>query len=159
MAAAEPFAGESPVADLACLEAGGRRYGVDVVLVREIVRARELVPLPRAPELVEGVIELRGVVIPVIDLGRALGCEPCTQGRHVVVLEIDEMVLGLRVDAAVDVLPVLPDTLGEPPALTTAAGYELVRAVVRQPSGPPVLALAPEQLVERIYRSALDGEA
>ena len=126
--------------------------------MREIVRAKSLTPLPRCPELVEGVIDLRGDVIPVVDLGRALGDEPCTDGRHIAVLEVDEMVLGLRVDAAVDVLSVLPDALGEPPALTTAAGYDLVRAVVRQPSGPPVLALAPEQLVERIYRSALDVE-
>ncbi|MDJ0786078.1 MAG: chemotaxis protein CheW [Myxococcota bacterium] len=158
MAAASSFSAEDPVADLACLEAGGQRYGVDVVLVREIVRAPELTPLPRSPELVEGVIDLRGAVIPVVDLGRALGSGSCADGLHVVVLEIDDMVLGLRVDAAVDVLSVLPDSLGEPPALTTAAGYELVRAIVRQPSGHPVLALAPEQLVERIYRSALDRE-
>lgn len=158
MAAASPSSSSDPVAELACLEAAGQRYGVDVVQVREIVRSVELTPLPRSPELIEGVIDLRGTVVPVVDLGRAMGVEPCVQGRHIVVLEVDEMVLGLRVDAAVDVLSVLPEELGEPPALTTAAGYDLVRAMVRRPVGPAVLALAPEHLVERIYRSALDSE-
>jgi hypothetical protein len=59
--------------ELACLEVRGQIYGVDVQQVREIVRSQTLTPLPRAPELVEGVIDLRGVIVPVVDLGRALG--------------------------------------------------------------------------------------
>jgi purine-binding chemotaxis protein CheW len=107
--------------DLACFEARGRLYGIDVLQIREIVRCQEVTPLPRAPELIEGVIDLRGVVIPVIDLGHALCREPSDQGpgSRIAVLEVDGMVLGLRVDAAVDVISVEARDVDDPPALAT----------------------------------------
>jgi purine-binding chemotaxis protein CheW len=143
--------------DLACFETRGRLYGIDVLQIREIVRCQEVTPLPRAPELIEGVIDLRGVVIPVIDLGHALSSEPAVQGpgSRIAVLEVDGMVLGLRVDAAVDVISVEVRDVDDPPALATQAGYETVRAVVRRADAPPVLVLSLEHLLESVYRSAL----
>jgi purine-binding chemotaxis protein CheW len=146
--------------ELACFATHGRLYGIDVMQIREIARAEAVTPLPRAPELIEGVVDLRGAVIPVVDLGRALGGAPVpegTGGARIAVLEVDDMVFGLRVESAVDVLSVTPDLLEEPPALATQAGYDLVRAVVRRPDGPPVLALSLEHLLEGVYRSALPG--
>jgi purine-binding chemotaxis protein CheW len=143
--------------DLACFETRGRLYGIDVLQIREIVRCQEVTPLPRAPELIEGVIDLRGVVIPVIDLGHALCSEPADQGpgSRIAVLEVDGMVLGLRVDAAVDVISVEARDVDDPPALATQAGYETVRAVVRRADAAPVLVLSLEHLLESVYRSAL----
>jgi purine-binding chemotaxis protein CheW len=143
--------------DLACFETRGRLYGIDVLQIREIVRCQEVTPLPRAPELIEGVIDLRGVVIPVIDLGHALCSEPADQGpgSRIAVLEVDGMVLGLRVDAAVDVISVEARDVDDPPALATQAGYETVRAVVRRADAAPVLVLSLEHLLESVYRSAI----
>ena len=143
--------------DLACFETRGRLYGIDVLQIREIVRCQEVTPLPRAPELIEGVIDLRGVVIPVIDLGHALCNEPAAQGPgcRIAVLEVDGMVFGLRVDAAVDVISVEARDVDGPPALATQAGYETVRAVVRRADAAPVLVLSLEHLLESVYRSAL----
>ena len=143
--------------DLACFETRGRLYGIDVLQIREIVRCQEVTPLPRAPELIEGVIDLRGVVIPVIDLGHALCREPSAQGpgSRIAVLEVDGMVLGLRVDAAVDVISVEARDVDAPPALATQAGYDTVRAVVRRADAAPVLVLSLEHLLESVYRSAL----
>jgi len=143
--------------DLACFEARGRLYGIDVLQIREIVRCQEVTPLPRAPELIEGVIDLRGAVIPVIDLGHALCREPSDQGpgSRIAVLEVDGMVLGLRVDAAVDVISVEARDVDDPPALATQAGYDTVRAVVRRADAAPVLVLSLEHLLESVYRSAL----
>ncbi len=143
--------------DLACFEARGRLYGIDVLQIREIVRCQEVTPLPRAPELIEGVIDLRGVVIPVIDLGHALCRERSDQGpgSRIAVLEVDGMVLGLRVDAAVDVISVEARDVDDPPALATQAGYDTVRAVVRRADAAPVLVLSLEHLLESVYRSAL----
>lgn len=156
MAATSPLPTCDPVVELACFLAGGQLYGVDVVQIREIVRSQEPTPLPRAPELVEGVIDLRGTVIPVVDLGRALGQPDDAPRAHIAVLDVDDMLVGLRVESAVDVLSVDPAWLGEPPALTSQAGYDLVRAVVRRPGAEPVLALSIEHLIERIYRTALE---
>ena len=143
--------------DLACFETRGRLYGIDVLQIREIVRCQEVTPLPRAPELIEGVIDLRGVVIPVIDLGHALCRDRADQGpgSRIAVLEVDGMVLGLRVDAAVDVISVEARDVDAPPALATQAGYDTVRAVVRRADAAPVLVLSLEHLLESVYRSAL----
>jgi purine-binding chemotaxis protein CheW len=141
----------------ACFESGGQLYGVDVLQIREIVRSCPVTPLPRAPKLIEGVVDLRGAVIPVLDLARTLGGDPAveTSSTRIAVLEIEGMAVGLRVEAAVDVLSVEATEIEGPPALATQAGYDAVRAVVRRPNAGPVMVLSLENLLESVYRSAL----
>ena len=143
---------------LACFESGGQVYGIDVLQIREIVRSREVTPLPCAPELIEGVVDLRGAVIPVLDLARSLGGDAAeeTSSTRIAVLEIDGMTVGLRVEAAVDVLPVDSSAIDGPPALAVQAGYDAVRAIVRRPNAAPVMVLSLENLLESVYRSALE---
>lgn len=147
--------------ELACFEVHGQAYGLDVQHIREIVRAQTVTPLPRAPGLIEGVIDLRGAIVPVIDAGRALGDRPSADGprARIAVLELDGLVFGLRVDAAADVVAVAAGDVGEPPPLVAQAGYDAVRAVVRRADRPPTLVLSLEHLLERVYRSALGGGA
>jgi len=142
---------------MACLAAHGRLYGVDVSDVREIVRSQDLTPLPKAPKLIEGVIDLRGAMMPVVDLGRALEQEPLSESSHmrIVVLEVSEMTFGLRVEAAVDIVSVQPGDLCEPPALAMHTGYDAIRAVVRRAGAPPVLILSLDHLLESIFVSAV----
>ena len=145
--------------NLACFGVAEQRYALDVANVREIVRRPEITPLPNAPDLIEGVVELRESVIPVIDLGRVLGHSPTEQTRQsrVAVVELDGMVLGLCVDRATDVLGVESCDLHDPPLLATRAGYETVKAVIRRPDSAPVMVLSLEQILESVYRSALAG--
>jgi len=151
------LASEGGQINLACFEVHGRIYALDVTQLREIVRWQEATPLPHAPDLIEGVIDLRGVVIPVLDLGRALAGQPTevTGRSRVVVLECDGMVLGLSVEAAVDVLSVPASALEDPPALAVQAGYDAVRAVVRRDGEAPVMVLSLDHILECVYRSAL----
>lgn len=144
---------------LACFDVNGRSYAVDVALVREIVRTQEITPLPSAPELIDGVVELRGGLVPVLDLGRVLGgaASEVTNRSRIVVLECDEMLIGLIVEAATDVLSVNPSMLDDVPDLATQAGYQVVRAVVRRANQPPVMVLAVEAIMEKVYRSALES--
>jgi purine-binding chemotaxis protein CheW len=146
--------------EVACVEVRGRVYGLEVAHIREIVRAQEVTPLPRAPVLIEGVIDLRGRVVPVIDLCRALHGAPAPDVRstRIAVVEVEGLVLGLRVEAAVDVLSVDAAAVEEPPALATQAGYDAVRAVIRRADEPPVLLLSLERLLEDVYRSARAAE-
>lgn len=145
--------------DLACFEVAGQVYGIDVLHIREIVRSQDSTALPKAPELIEGVVDLRGVVVPVVDLAQALGCGTARSGgeARIVVIEMDELVFGLRVDAAVDVISPAADTVVEPPALVTHSGYDAVRAVVRRQDQPPVLVLSLEHILESVYRSGPSG--
>lgn len=150
----------TPAADvtfeLACFEVAGQVYGIDVLQIREIVRWLDVTPLPKAPRLIEGVVDLRGRIVPVVDLSRALGGAPvaCSESARIALLEADELVFGLRVDAAIDVLSVEAADVETPPALATQAGYDAVRAVVRRKGLPPVMVLSLDHLLESVYRSA-----
>lgn len=146
---------------LGCFEVGGRVLAIDVAHMREVVRWQAATPLPNAPELIEGVIDLRGSVVPVVDLGKALGGSPVTEGlrARIVVTDVDGLVMGLAVDAAIEVLPVEVARLEDPPALATQTGYDATRAVVRRPGAEPILVLSLEHLLEKVYRSALPQEA
>ena len=147
--------------ELACFELRGALYALDVAQVLEIVHAPPVVSLPHAPHLIEGVVDLRGVVLPIVDLGRALGEAPIDDPARarVVVLQLDDLVFGLRVGAGSEVLSLPAAQVEAVPRLATQAGYELVRAVVRRPGAEPVLVLSLEALLERVYRSATQAEA
>jgi len=142
---------------LGCFEVGGRLIAIDVANVREVVRWQPVTPLPKSPTLIEGVIDLRGALVPVVDLGRALQdrrVEPST-GTRIVVAETDGLVVGLIVEAAVEVLQVGATSMEDPPPLATHAGYDAARAVVRRPNAEPIVVLSLESLLEAIYRSVL----
>jgi len=145
---------------LGCFEVGGHTYAIDVSQVREVVRWQSVTPLPNAPSLIEGVIDLRGAVVPVVDLGRALGGAPVAPGQRtrIAVTEVDGLVMGLAVDAAVEVLSVDVANLDDPPTLATQTGYDVTRAVVRRPGAEPILVLSLEHVLEGVYRSALSAK-
>lgn len=144
---------------LACFVLQGNVYGIEVAYLREIVHCQDVTPLPRAPALIEGVIDLRGAVIPVVDLGRVLGGEPVKEDERarIAVVEVEGLVVGLRVEAATHVLSVPMTALEEAPALATQSGYDAVRAILRRRDDVPLLVLALEHVLESIYRSALPG--
>ncbi len=85
-------------------EVGGRRYGLPLGEVVELVRAVAVVPLPRAPGWVEGVVNLRGQVVPVIDMRARLGlpAKPIALSDHFVVARGREFPVALRIDRALD---------------------------------------------------------
>jgi len=156
----QPASDQTPAGErvlLGCFEVGGRTLAIDVAQLREVVRFREPTPLPGAPEPVEGVIDLRGALVPVVDLGRVLGGERVRPGRRtrIAVAEVEGLVVGLVVDAALEILSVPGSALGDAPPLAREAGCEATRAVVRRASGPMLPVLALEVVLEGLYRAAL----
>jgi purine-binding chemotaxis protein CheW len=151
-----PFGSPSSL-DLACFEVRGQLYALDITQLREIVRFVEVTPLPNAPSMIEGVVDLRGTVIPVLDLARVLGRGRTDRGSRarIVVLEVDGLIVGLLVDAATDVLTVEAGRLEDVPELASQAGYDSVRHVLRRPGGSPIMVLAVENILAGVYRSAL----
>ena len=144
---------------LAVLRVGNAVYALDVAQMREVVRWQTITPLPVAPRLIEGVIDLRGAVVPVVDLARALqaGAVVGSSTTRIAIVESDGLVMGLAVDAALEVISVDAIALEDPPALATQAGYDAVRAVVRRKDDVPALVLSLEHILESVYRSALPG--
>ena len=94
-------------------EIGDRRLGINIMAIREIRAWSPATPLPNSPPHVRGVVNLRGVVLPVLDLSQRLGwgaTEP--SGRHVIiVVRIGEQLQGIIVDAVSDIVTLGPDQL------------------------------------------------
>jgi purine-binding chemotaxis protein CheW len=157
---ATDFASSGNRVTLACFELAGDVYALDVTQLREVVRWQPVTPLPRAPALIEGVVDLRGAIVPVVDLARVLRGVPMQAGprARIAIVEIDGLVVGLGVDAATEVISADAASLCDPPALAAHAGYDAARAVVRRQGAPPILVVALDHVLECVYRSALPAE-
>jgi purine-binding chemotaxis protein CheW len=102
---------------------GSETYGVRISAVREIVRVPEITAIPSAPDIIEGVINLRGKIIPVMDLRKRFGqlYTHADKKNRILVVEIDNKLLGLIVNAASEVLKIPPADI-EPPGTVFAEG-------------------------------------
>ncbi len=108
-------------------------YGVDVRLVQEIIRVTEITQVPRAPAFIKGVINLRGRIIPVIDLKRKLGLGDVALERQcrVVVIRLRERLVGLLVDGASQVLKVPVSTIEAAPEEVVEIDANYIRGVAK----------------------------
>jgi len=100
---------------------GNETYGVRIGAVREIVRVPEITSVPSAPETVEGVINLRGKIIPVMDLRKRFGhseIKPDKKNR-ILVVELDNKLIGLIVNSASEVLKISPSEIEAPGSVFT----------------------------------------
>jgi purine-binding chemotaxis protein CheW len=102
---------------------GNETFGVQIGSVREIVRVPEITAVPNAPELIEGVINLRGKIIPVMDLRKRFGGSALQADRknRILVVELEKKLLGLIVSSASEVLKIPPSEI-EPPGTVFAEG-------------------------------------
>lgn len=96
---------------------GSETFGVPIALVHEIVRVPEITAVPEAPHCVEGVINLRGKIVSVVDLRKRFGETEIarTKKNRILVAEIEGKLVGLIVDAASEVLKVPPSDIEPPP--------------------------------------------
>lgn len=110
---------------------GENEYSVEIMSVREIRGWTRTTSLPHAPQFVRGVINLRGTVLPVVDLAMRLGLEETEpEDRNVIiVVDVGSRVMGLRVDAVSDILSFTDDQLQPPPELATSSNAPFVKAL------------------------------
>jgi purine-binding chemotaxis protein CheW len=95
---------------------GRETFGLPISIVREIVRVPEITAVPNAPDYIEGVINLRGRIIPIVDLRKRFGdktFEPSKKNR-IVVVELETRAIGLIVNSASEVLRIPPSEIEEP---------------------------------------------
>jgi purine-binding chemotaxis protein CheW len=95
---------------------GNETYGVRIGSVREIVRVPEITSVPSAPDLIEGVINLRGKIIPVMDLRKRFGQTEIISDKknRILVVELENKLIGLIVNAASEVLKIPPSEIDSP---------------------------------------------
>ncbi len=102
---------------------GREKFGVDILTVQEIIRSTEVTPVPNSPSFVEGVINLRGDIIPVIDLRKRLSlylADNDIEKNWVLILRIGNRVVGFIVDNVSEVLKIAEDDIDPPPNIVIA---------------------------------------
>jgi purine-binding chemotaxis protein CheW len=110
---------------------GRESYGVPITSVHEIVRVPEITAVPDAPDYLEGVINLRGKIVSIIDLRKRFG-EPAAElssKNRVLVTEINGKLVGLIVDAASEVLKIRRSEIETPPNLTQEGRLNCITGV------------------------------
>ena len=110
---------------------GEEEFGVDILKVQEIIRTMEITKVPRAQSFVEGVINLRGKVIPIIDLRRrfSLVSKPHDKHTRIIVIEINNMIVGFVVDSVSEVLRIPAGTVEPPPPVVAGMDSEYISGV------------------------------
>jgi len=119
---------------------GSEHYGVDIMAVEEIIRPIDITPVPRAPSFVEGIINLRGRIIPVVDLRNRLRI-PITgnaDNMRIVVMKIDNRRLGFIVDKVEEVMHIAVDHI-ELPSGVSSLSHHYVEGVARTKKGMVIL--------------------
>lgn len=110
---------------------GSEEFGVDILKVMEIIRTMEITKVPKAPPFVEGVINLRGLVIPIIDLRRRFGLEHKTldTDTRIIVIEINGMTVGFVVDSVSEVLRIPASTVEPAPPVVAGLDSDYISGI------------------------------
>ncbi|MEG1609993.1 MAG: chemotaxis protein CheW [Bilophila sp.] len=124
-------ADDSNLIQLVTFKIADEEFGVDILKVQEIIRMMPITKVPNAPAFVEGVINLRGKVIPVIDMRKRFGMKSCAHDSQtrIKVMDLQGQVVGFVVDAVSEVLRIKESTVEPPPPVVAGIGSEYMRGV------------------------------
>lgn len=119
---------------LACFRIGGEMYALDILRIKEIIRPQKLTPVPKAPPFIEGVINLRGAVIPVVDLRKRFDHSSSGVGRQtrVIICAISGKMIGLIVDEVTEVRRYARQEIQSAPQFLRGKGAEFFLGVCRR---------------------------
>ena len=111
-------------------------FGVDILLVQEIIRPTTITEVPNTPTFLEGVINLRGKVVPVVDLRRRLDLEvaPMDKSSRIMIIELEDKVTGFIVDSVSKVMSVHSESIQSAPEIGNRRGGERIH-IRREPLG------------------------
>jgi purine-binding chemotaxis protein CheW len=104
---------------------GKEYFGVDILMVQEIIRSTPITSVPNSPDFIEGVINLRGSIIPVIDLRKRLNISKNLKNLNqddtwIMILDVEGRVTGFIVDKVTEVLKIHDDSIEPPPEIVVA---------------------------------------
>lgn len=124
--------GSSDGGEFVAFRIGDQEFCVDIMSVREIRGWTSSTPLPHAPSYVRGLINLRGTVLPVIDLARRFGLEAREPSERsvIIVTEVNAQLVGLVVDAVSDILPASAVNVQPTPNVSSELATKFVRGVI-----------------------------
>ncbi len=116
---------------VATFHVGSEEYGVDISQIQEIIRMVGITHVPRTPDFMEGVINLRGQLIPIVDLRTRFGMariEP-TKATRIIVTDVGTKRVGIIVDSASEVVRIPIESIEEPPEMIAGVGSDYLQGV------------------------------
>lgn len=118
---------------LVVFELANEHYGVDIGAVESIIKMQTITVVPQAPMFVEGVTNLRGSVLPVVDLRKRFGLveEETTKNSRIVVVAIDGVKVGMTVDGVSEVLRVAEEAIEPPPPMVTTVDTVYITGIAK----------------------------
>lgn len=120
---------------LVTFKIGSEFYGIDIMEVQEIISLPEITPIPNSPSFVDGVINLRGGIIPVVDLGKRFNFEirELTEDeirlRGIVIIKVECMIIGIIIDQVNRVISINEEEIQPPPQVIAGIGSEYIEGV------------------------------
>jgi purine-binding chemotaxis protein CheW len=113
---------------------GTEEYAVDIMKIRQIVKPSRVTPIPKAPSFIEGIMELRQIILPVVDLRKRFGLPAPPPGRDTkfVIVSIEGNVVGMVVDKVGEVLTIEEQYLRRAPALAIGEERRFFAGVYRR---------------------------
>lgn len=121
------------ILQLVSFNIGTEEFGVDILKVQEINRMVEITRVPRSPDFVEGIINLRGKVIPIIDLRTRFNLQITDHDKNtrIVVVDIEGQTMGMIVDSVSEVLRIPASTIEPTPEVVTSVDSDYIRGVAK----------------------------
>jgi len=129
-----PSAVAGPVyEEFLCFRLGHEEYGINIMEIKEIIKPRELTEVPRTPAFVDGVLSLRGVIVPVFMLRKRLGMSLEYEGNQerIIIVRSGDGLYGLRVDRVIDVIRIGQENREAAPSVLEGAAREFVAGIGR----------------------------
>lgn len=121
------------ILQLVTFNLGNEEYAVDILKVQEINRMKEITRVPNSPNYVEGVINLRGKVIPVVNLRNRFGLMDKENDEHsrIMIMDIQGITMGLVVDAVSEVLRIPLETVEPTPPMASNISTEFIKGIAK----------------------------
>ena len=134
------------------------KYGVNILKVQEINNLKDFAKIPHAPSFVEGAINLRGKVIPVLNLRKKFGIEEKAMDdfTKIVIMNVRGHIMGILVDSVSDVLRIPQSVIMPPPPVSSDVNAEFIQGIARLDQGL-VIILDMEKLLGRDEHDAVFG--
>lgn len=132
---------EENTKQLVTFQLGEDRYGIDIMRVKEIYANRSVRPIPHAPSYIEGVLNLRDEIIPIINLHRRFGITKAELSEDdemlsgFVIIDLSGMKIGVIIDKILSVADINKATIQPPPQMITNIGTEYIEGVASQEQG------------------------
>jgi purine-binding chemotaxis protein CheW len=122
---------DGKILQLVTFKLGSEEFAVDILKVQEINKMMNITKIPNAPAFIEGVINLRGKIIPIVDLRKRLGFkdQDYDKSTRIIVVELDGLVLGFIVDSVSEVLRIPENTIEPPPTMIAGIESEYIEGV------------------------------